>query len=45
MQMTERDIKQDLTGLVVKLQNDAKDLVKKQQELLLLAPWNVWLVM
>lgn len=29
MQMTERDIKQDLTGLVVKLQNDAKDLAEE----------------
>lgn len=29
MQMTERDIKQDLTGLVSKLQNDAKDLAEE----------------
>ena len=30
MQMTERDIKSDLTGLVAKLQNDAKDLAEEQ---------------
>lgn len=29
MQMTERDIKQDLTGLVAKLQNEAKDLAEE----------------
>lgn len=29
LQMTERDIKQDLTGLVAKLQNDAKDLAEE----------------
>jgi ribonucrease Y len=29
MQMTERDIKDDLTGLVAKLQNDAKDLAEE----------------
>ena len=30
MQMTERDIKNDLVGLVAKLQNDAKDLAEEQ---------------
>jgi ribonuclease Y len=30
MQMTERDIKNDLTGLIAKLQNDAKDLAEEQ---------------
>ena len=29
LQMTERDIKQDLVGLVVKLQNDAKELAEE----------------
>lgn len=29
MAMTERDIKQDLTGLIVKLQNDAKELAEE----------------
>lgn len=29
MQMTEKDIKNDLTGLVAKLQNDAKDLAEE----------------
>lgn len=30
MAMTERDIKNDLTGLIVKLQNDAKDLAEEK---------------
>lgn len=30
MAMTERDIKADLTGLIVKLQNDAKDLAEEK---------------
>ena len=30
MQMTERDIKDDLVGLVAKLQNDARDLAEEQ---------------
>ncbi len=30
MQMTERDIKNDLTGLIVKLQNDAKELAEEK---------------
>ena len=30
MKMTERDIKNDLAGLIVKLQNDAKDLAEEQ---------------
>jgi ribonuclease Y len=30
MQMTERDIRNDLTGLVVKLQNEAKDLAEEK---------------
>lgn len=30
MQMTERDVKNDLVGLVAKLQNDAKDLAEEQ---------------
>lgn len=30
MQMTERDIRADLTGLVVKLQNEAKDLAEEK---------------
>jgi len=30
MSMTERDIKNDLTGLVVKLQNDAKELAEEE---------------
>jgi ribonuclease Y len=30
MAMTERDIKDDLTGLIVKLQNDAKDLAEEK---------------
>jgi len=30
MEMTERDVKEDLKGLVAKLQNDAKDLAEEQ---------------
>lgn len=35
MQMTERDIKNDLAGLVVKLQNEAKDTAEEQAGLIL----------
>ncbi len=35
MEMTERDIKDDLTGLVAKLQNDAKDTAEEQAQLIL----------
>ncbi|MGA3150442.1 MAG: ribonuclease Y [Candidatus Saccharimonadales bacterium] len=35
MQMTERDIKNDLLGLVVKLQNDAKDEAEEQAAVIL----------
>jgi ribonucrease Y len=37
MEMTERDIKQDLTGLVNKLQNDAKDTAEEQAQLILVS--------
>lgn len=30
MQMTERDVKEDLTGLVVKLQNEARDMAEER---------------
>jgi ribonuclease Y len=35
MQMTERDIKNDLTGLVAKLQNEAKDQAEEQAALII----------
>lgn len=35
MEMTERDIKNDLTGLVAKLQNDAKDTAEDQAQMIL----------
>lgn len=35
MQLTERDIKNDLTGLVAKLQNDAKDTAEEKAQLIL----------
>ena len=35
MAMTERDIKQDLTGLIVKLQNDAKEDAEEQAQIIL----------
>jgi ribonucrease Y len=35
MQMTERDIKQDLSGLIVKLQNDAKEEAEDQAALII----------
>jgi len=35
MEMTERDIKQDLVGLVGKLQNDARDTAEEQAQLIL----------
>ena len=35
MQMTEKDIKQDLLGLVNKLQNDAKDTAEEQAQMIL----------
>ena len=37
MEMTERDIKQDLVGLVNKLQNDAKDTAEEQAQLILVS--------
>lgn len=37
MEMTERDIKQDLTGLVAKLQNEAKDNAEEQAQLILVS--------
>lgn len=35
LEMTERDIKQDLTGLISKLQNDAKETAEEQAQLIL----------
>ena len=35
MQMTERDIKNDLTGLITKLQNEAKDQAEEQAALII----------
>lgn len=37
MEMTERDIKQDLTGLVAKLQNEAKDNAEEKAQLILVS--------
>ena len=37
MQMTERDIKQDLTGLVSKLQNEAKETAEEQAQIILVS--------
>lgn len=37
MEMTERDIKDDLTGLIAKLQNDAKDTAEEQAQLILVS--------
>ncbi len=37
MEMTERDIKQDLTGLVSKLQNEARDNAEEQAQLILVS--------
>ena len=37
MEMTERDIKQDLTGLVVKLQNEAKDNAEEKAQIILVS--------
>src|SRR5690554_4988032 len=37
MEMTERDIKQDLTGLVAKLQNDARETAEEQAQLILVS--------
>ncbi len=37
LEMTERDIKDDLTGLVAKLQNEAKDTAEEQAQLILVA--------
>lgn len=37
LEMTERDIKQDLTGLVVKLQNEAKDNAEEKAQLILVS--------
>jgi ribonuclease Y len=35
LDMTERDIKQDLTGLIAKLQNDAKETAEEQAQMIL----------
>ncbi|MCL4358009.1 ribonuclease Y, partial [Patescibacteria group bacterium] len=37
MQMTERDIRQDLTGLIAKLQNEAKDTAEESAALIITA--------
>lgn len=37
LEMTERDIKQDLTGLVAKLQNDAKENAEESAQLILVS--------
>lgn len=37
LEMTERDIKDDLTGLVAKLQNDAKETAEEQAQLILVS--------
>lgn len=37
MQMTERDIKNDLVGLVAKLQNDAKDLAEESAQTIIVS--------
>ena len=37
LEMTERDIKQDLTGLIAKLQNDARDTAEEQAQLILVS--------
>jgi ribonuclease Y len=37
LEMTERDIKQDLTGLVAKLQNEAKDTAEEQAQVILVS--------
>lgn len=37
LEMTERDIKQDLAGLVAKLQNEAKDTAEEQAQLILVS--------
>ena len=37
LEMTERDIKEDLTGLVSKLQNDAKETAEEQAQLILVS--------
>jgi len=37
MEMTERDIKQDLTGLVSKLQNEAKDNAEEKAQIILVS--------
>jgi ribonuclease Y len=37
MEMTERDIKEDLKGLVAKLQNDARDTAEEQAQLILVS--------
>ena len=37
MEMTERDVKEDLKGLVAKLQNDARDTAEEQAQLILLS--------
>ncbi len=37
LEMTERDIKQDLTGLVAKLQNEARETAEEQAQLILVS--------
>lgn len=37
LEMTERDIKQDLSGLIVKLQDEAKDTAEEQAQLILVS--------
>lgn len=37
LEMTERDIKQDLTGLIAKLQNDVRDTAEEQAQLILVS--------
>lgn len=37
LEMTERDIKQDLTGLISKLQNDARETAEEQAQLILVS--------
>ena len=37
MEMTERDIKEDLVGLITKLQNDAKETAEEQAQLILVS--------
>ena len=43
LQMTERDIKNDLVGLVSKLQNDAKELAEDTAGTIIVGAWSEWL--